>query len=232
MDLPSRAEYPEYYEVVKNPLSFSVIRQRLDEGKFYSLEEFFNGIHLVFQNAKDFNEPDSDISEDAVTMEEIFANVKRRCRLRLQSDIVKDPATFNPGIPHSSLMRQTLERILLTYDKKYRPLIIFNASPHHLWAALGVSNNPVLSPISRGRQLAELFLDLPSREVLPDYYKTIKEPISLNQITEKLRTDAYLGKLEGFLTDMHLLVDNAKKYNESTSQVYKDARHFEVTLSL
>lgn len=70
-----------------------------------------------------------------------------------------------------------------------------------------------------GRQVAELFLDLPDKEEYPDYYTLITSPIALNDMRKK----NYQGARQ-FITDMVLLVNNAQTYNLSGSFIYNDSR--------
>ena len=54
----------------------------------------------------------------------------------------------------------------------------------------------------------------------PDYYTLIKKPIDMAKINSKLNSDQYTN-LDDFLNDFYLMFDNACKYNEPDSQVYK-----------
>lgn len=54
----------------------------------------------------------------------------------------------------------------------------------------------------------------------PDYYEVIKKPINLEQISQKLKANAYDG-LDDLCSDFILMFDNACKYNEPDSQIYK-----------
>lgn len=54
----------------------------------------------------------------------------------------------------------------------------------------------------------------------PDYYEVIKRPIDLDKISQKLRTNVY-ESLEEVAQDLILMCDNACKYNEPDSQIYK-----------
>ncbi|XP_015750032.1 PREDICTED: protein polybromo-1-like, partial [Acropora digitifera] len=73
---------------------------------------------------------------------------------------------------------------------------------------------------SHGRQLCLIFQKLPSRAEYPDYYTLIKKPIDMAKINTKLYGDQY-QTLDDFLSDFQLMFDNACRYNEPDSQVYK-----------
>jgi hypothetical protein len=85
-----------------------------------------------------------------------------------------------------------------------------------------ICNNLESAADTKGRQIAELFVELPSMESYPDYYQIIQQPISL----EEIRTNTY-NTLEDFRKDFQLLVKNAQTYNKPKSQVYRDASTLE-----
>ncbi|CAH2352316.1 nuclear protein Sth1p/NPS1 [[Candida] railenensis] len=73
-----------------------------------------------------------------------------------------------------------------------------------------------------GHDVSEIFLDLPSRKVYPDYYQIIKKAVSINQLRKKLKQDK-IESYEQLLDELKIMVANAKTYNESGSWVYNDA---------
>lgn len=79
-----------------------------------------------------------------------------------------------------------------------------------------VSNNS-------GILLSEPFWRLPSKRFYPDYYREIKNPVSLTQIRRKLTNNAY-GTVSEVAGDLNIMFENAKKYNVATSKLYK-VRH-------
>lgn len=73
---------------------------------------------------------------------------------------------------------------------------------------------------NQGAPLSEPFWKLPSRRYYPDYYKEIKNPVSLSQIKTKLKKGDY-GTVSEVAGDMNIMFENAKKYNLQTSKLYK-----------
>lgn len=71
-----------------------------------------------------------------------------------------------------------------------------------------------------GLQISEPFWKLPSKRYYPDYYKEIKNPISLSQIKKKIKKGDY-GTVSEVAGDMNIMFENAKKYNVHTSKLYK-----------
>lgn len=56
----------------------------------------------------------------------------------------------------------------------------------------------------------------------PDYYDIIKSPVDLEKIAIKIRQHEY-ESLDEVAADFMLMFENACKYNEPDSQIYKDA---------
>ena len=73
-----------------------------------------------------------------------------------------------------------------------------------------------------GRYRCDIFLELPSREDYPDYYEAIKNPLCLNEIVEKINSEAYQN-LAQFVSEYDLIFQNAMTYNVEGSLVYEDA---------
>ena len=69
--------------------------------------------------------------------------------------------------------------------------------------------------------LAEPFLQLPSKREFADYYLTIGDPVSLNEIRKKLKASEY-DSLASLYEDLDLMFENCKEYNRPDSRLYKD----------
>jgi len=74
-----------------------------------------------------------------------------------------------------------------------------------------------------GRYRCDIFTELPSREVYPDYYLMIARPICLNEISERIESRTAYPTLLQFLADCDLIFANAMTYNVEGSLVYEDA---------
>ncbi|XP_059498560.1 probable global transcription activator SNF2L2 [Stegostoma tigrinum] len=75
---------------------------------------------------------------------------------------------------------------------------------------------------SLSRQLSEVFIQLPSRKELPEYYELIRKPVDFKKIKDRIRNHKYrsLGDLE---KDVMLLCHNAQTFNLEGSQIYEDS---------
>ena len=78
------------------------------------------------------------------------------------------------------------------------------------------------------RQIAELFLVLPSKKLYPDYYIVIALPISFAEIEKKIAAGQY-ENVDQFKDDVNLMFANACTYNQEGSFVYEDAKLLQKT---
>jgi SWI/SNF-related matrix-associated actin-dependent regulator of chromatin subfamily A protein 2/4 len=77
-----------------------------------------------------------------------------------------------------------------------------------------------------GRRISDIFMVLPTRKELPEYYQIIKKPIDLKKIKDKIIKHKY-DSLGDFEDDMALLCQNARTFNEEGSQIYNDSIELE-----
>ncbi|WFD30454.1 hypothetical protein MSPP1_001475 [Malassezia sp. CBS 17886] len=76
LKLPSRRQYPDYYVVIKRPITLADVRNRLKQHEYASLHDVRQDLELVCNNAKRYNERDSDIWLKA---RDLHSAIKDRC---------------------------------------------------------------------------------------------------------------------------------------------------------
>ncbi|KAJ1965214.1 hypothetical protein IWQ62_002722 [Dispira parvispora] len=77
-ELPPKDEYPDYYEMIKHPLSLQAVREKVDERAYHKAEYFINDMELIFNNAKEYNEPDSQVYKDAAFLQQLFQDAIKK----------------------------------------------------------------------------------------------------------------------------------------------------------
>lgn len=75
---------------------------------------------------------------------------------------------------------------------------------------------------SDGYPLAQPFLERPDKKLYPDYYLVVKNIVSFKDILAKLKKGDY-GSVDEIGKDFILMADNARLYNQDTSQIAMDA---------
>ncbi|KAG0254129.1 hypothetical protein BGZ95_006125, partial [Linnemannia exigua] len=86
LELPSREDYPDYYQIIQTPIAFDVIKGRLDAGLYTeeTIGDFARDLKTMTTNAKTYNRDGSMVYRDA-TFLEFSADFCRRIL-----DVIKD----------------------------------------------------------------------------------------------------------------------------------------------
>ncbi|KAI8811400.1 Bromodomain-containing protein [Cladochytrium replicatum] len=63
---------PHYFDIIKNPMDFSTVRKKLEQGEYGSMDEFQEDIRLMFRNCREFNLKGSEVYEMGGKLEKIF----------------------------------------------------------------------------------------------------------------------------------------------------------------
>lgn len=63
--LPDKAAYPDYYMEIKEPMAIDLIKRKSKRKKYNSVDHFMRDMDVMFNNAKSYNQPDSQLYKDA-----------------------------------------------------------------------------------------------------------------------------------------------------------------------
>ncbi|XP_069101019.1 protein polybromo-1-like isoform X15 [Argopecten irradians] len=203
IELPSKRDYPDYYQVILQPIDMVTIEAKIKGEKYYSENELIVDFELMFNNARHYNEEESQVYKDANTLEKL---VKNKWRNMLQTMEARKALSRN-------VKTNVCEKSTRMKDKKVTPL------PTKLQDIYNTIHN---YQDARGRALATPFLKLPLKTEYPDYYEVIKKPVDMQRIQQKLTASQY-ESVEDMVADFVQMFDNACKYNEPDSLIYKDA---------
>ncbi|KOX75547.1 ATP-dependent helicase brm [Melipona quadrifasciata] len=77
MKLPSRRELPDYYEIIKKPLTINKLLQNIENGKYADFDELEKDFMQLCRNAQIYNEEASLIYEDSVALQSVFVNARQ-----------------------------------------------------------------------------------------------------------------------------------------------------------
>ncbi|KAF8125885.1 hypothetical protein K438DRAFT_1742298, partial [Mycena galopus ATCC 62051] len=73
LQLPKSNYFPDYYEVIENPISMLRIKTWSQKPMHYqTMEEYRDDWHLLFNNARQYNMPGSPIYQDAEFLQKVF----------------------------------------------------------------------------------------------------------------------------------------------------------------
>jgi hypothetical protein len=69
-ELPSKIDYPDYYDAIKNPISFACIREKIEQGQYQDVDAAAVDILLICSNAQEYNIENSECYSDAGALRE------------------------------------------------------------------------------------------------------------------------------------------------------------------
>lgn len=78
VQLPSRKEVPEYYELIRKPVDFRRIRERVRNHKYRCVGDLEKDIYQLCQNAQTYNLEGSQIYEDSIVIKSVFESARQR----------------------------------------------------------------------------------------------------------------------------------------------------------
>lgn len=191
--LPSKKDYPNYFQVVSEPIDMTMIESKIKENKYSSDHLLVQDLELMFNNARNYNEGSSQIYKDAETLERIL----------------KSKIKSLPPLDGSPLLAGKICRNIVPANPQVQRF-------HDLYNYIKDYAD------AKGRILSTPFIKLPPKQDYPDYYEVIKRPIDMMKISQKITSSQYVS-LEDMVTDFVQIFDNACKYNEPDSVIYKDA---------
>lgn len=73
--LPSKKRYPEYYEVIENPIDLRMIATKIQNNTYTNLNEMEKDLLMMTKNACLFNEPGSQVYKDAKALKKVVIEI-------------------------------------------------------------------------------------------------------------------------------------------------------------
>ncbi|KAL5013533.1 hypothetical protein ScPMuIL_007803 [Solemya velum] len=193
MELPSRTDYPDYFDVILNPVDLNLIENKIKNEKYSTEHALVSDLMLMFNNAKHYNEEHSQIHKDADTLVKVLKN-----KLKSMSQGTDTRTSIGKGKVKAKSLSPLTQKLQDLYDTIRD------------------------SQDAKNRILSSPFLKLPLKTEYPDYYEIIKKPIDMQRIQQKIMTNQYDG-VDDMVADFVQMFDNACRYNEPDSLIYKDA---------
>ncbi|XP_053671633.1 protein polybromo-1 [Anopheles nili] len=242
--LPNRRFHPEYYNLIKKPISMAQIRNKLKKGAYTHITDMTADLYLMLDNAKKANAPNSKAHKDALKMQKIL-NQKLIDAADLEdSDEEEDD---EEGDTDSSTQTPSRKKGRITRDNKNIGSPPSQCSSQSNSAA-HKSNRLVpttslkkkllslheflvdYTTYDNGHQPMALFMEKPSKKLYPDYYQVIQHPIDMTTIENNIKADRY-STIDDIVGDYRLMFSNCRKYNEEGSMIYEDANVLERALN-
>lgn len=78
--LPDKTAMPEYYQEIKEPIAIEIIKRKQKRKKYQSVDHFMRDVNTMFNNAKSYNQDESQIYKDAVLLQVWSPSTSRSSR--------------------------------------------------------------------------------------------------------------------------------------------------------
>ncbi|XP_058028629.1 protein polybromo-1 isoform X11 [Ahaetulla prasina] len=200
---PSKKDYPDYYKIILEPMDLKIIEYNIRSDKYAGEEAMIEDMRLMFRNARHYNEEGSQVYNDAHILEKILKEKRKELGPLLEDDEIASP-------------KLKLSRKTGISPKKSKYMTPMQQKLNEVYEAVKNYTD------KRGRRLSAIFLRLPSRSELPDYYLTIKKPVDMEKIRSHMMANKYQD-IDSMVEDFVMMFNNACTYNEPESLIYKDA---------
>ncbi|XP_062971486.1 protein polybromo-1 isoform X15 [Cynocephalus volans] len=200
---PSKKDYPDYYKIILEPMDLKIIEHNIRNDKYTGEEGMIEDMKLMFRNARHYNEEGSQVYNDAHILEKLLKDKRKELGPLPDDDDVASP-------------KLKLSRKSGISPKKSKYMTPMQQKLNEVYEAVKNYTD------KRGRRLSAIFLRLPSRSELPDYYLTIKKPMDMEKIRSHMMANKYQD-IDSMVEDFVMMFNNACTYNEPESLIYKDA---------
>jgi chromatin structure-remodeling complex subunit RSC1/2 len=88
--VPDKAVMPEYHAEIKNPMAMDILKRKLKRKKYNSVDHFMVDVELMFENAKQYNEEESYIYQDAVHLQKEARKIAKAEKDKPDTDFVME----------------------------------------------------------------------------------------------------------------------------------------------
>lgn len=201
--LPSKKEYPDYYQIIPKPYSLSDIQKKVLKAKYSDSDasEFLLDFKLIHDNANIYNDPESWIVLDARKILDFVSD-----QVHQFAGDAKPPSSSS-GSPDDL----TVEKLPALASAILTELM------NHLFPETGVISAPFVEDVDR--------------DEYPDYFKIITHPTSFNNVLNEIKKNKMFSKdmsitdnLAAFYRATALIFENAQIYNDPSSLLHQDAQ--------
>lgn len=193
--IPSKKQYPDYFEIIVNPISISEIQKKVSKGQYSteSADEFLKDFELMHNNAATYNDPESWIVNDAKRILD-FVN-EEHDKLNNQS---QSTAEITPEqVPHAAtdLINDVIE---------------------HEFPDLGAISDPFMDVVDR-KEYPDYFQVIQH----PTSFNQVLADIKSKKLLSG--SDSIANELEDFHREVNYIFQNAQLYNDPESLLHQDS---------
>jgi chromatin structure-remodeling complex subunit RSC1/2 len=88
--VPDKAVMPEYHAEIKAPMAMDILKRKLKRKKYHTVDQFMVDVELMFENAKQYNEEQSQIYQDALHLQKEARKIAKAEKDKPDSEFVME----------------------------------------------------------------------------------------------------------------------------------------------
>ena len=212
--LPSKRQFPDYYEMIERPIAIETIRRSLKKGDYTDIDALKADLYLLVSNAQQYNEKGSFLYDAATQIQEFVAGWGVQPPDEEEEEVDDDEDSDHEDVRHKT---KTWRIGPYPDDPDSLPL------PRNLKDTI----QRIIAYLrslkdENGRRRALSLDDLPDKKSNPDYYRKITNPIAFGFIVQKSKKNPY-KQLERFGDDLADLYLNTINVFGKESRIGQDA---------
>ncbi|KAG5278840.1 hypothetical protein AALO_G00103300 [Alosa alosa] len=121
IQLPSRKELPEYYELIQKPMDFRKIKERIRSHRYRSLNDLERDVMLLCENAQTYNLEGSLIYEDSIVLQSVFTSLRQKIEKEEEREGEESEEEVEAEEGSESEVRSVKVKIKLGRKEKEKP---------------------------------------------------------------------------------------------------------------
>ncbi|EGW33631.1 uncharacterized protein SPAPADRAFT_136071 [Spathaspora passalidarum NRRL Y-27907] len=219
--LPSKKLYPDYYQIIDQPISLSDIQKRIKT--YTTCDEFLADFQLLLDNATKYNNADSWI---VINANKIVEFVKDQVK-EFENSSVKTEEEHHPKIKLKLKKKEVKEE-----PQQQEEVGITNADLPDL--CLGILNDVIDHEFDDEGVISAPFIEDVDTDYYSDYLDFVTKPMSFNKVIQLIEKKKLFNSkasvsdnLQKFHETTALIFNNARLYNDESAQIHQDANMLE-----
>eukprot|EP01080_Neovahlkampfia_damariscottae_P003461 gene3461-6110_t len=202
---PVPKDVPGYYEMIKVPMDFTTMKNKIESNEYKNWDEFEDDFELCFNNAKVFNAKHSIYFQEANKLQRYLQRLRKKC-LNMYSTTIEENnfyEKFKESIQNTNTVSTP------THSELKKKLTLSSIIKQLMNDILKIDKK-------------KLFLYPVNTHEVTDYLDVVKEPMDFSTMKTKKYND-----LKEFKKDFLLVCGNSKLYNEPFTIYYKEAERIQ-----
>lgn len=196
--LVPKKQFPDYYEIIDNPISLAEIGRKVKSGAYPTKDAFVADFELMLSNAELYNEPSLWIITAAkALLDHVKNTLHAKIRLKLANKKPEDE-----DITFGNLPKVCIKLTEEVRDHKFEPE--------------GVLSGPFLEDVD-----TDVYPDYTQYVATPTLFASVMLKLELKKFFSPKHS--LMDNLQRYAKEVRSIFSNAQLYNDPESMIYQDA---------